>query len=206
MSSEHPEPPHLRRLLRHVSLANAIRLVLILSIALNLALARRIRLLEGAINVTKSRNQLAVGRQMRPVDVLREDGALDRINYNDAAVPTLLYIMSPTCVFCQYNLPNLKALLDQAKGKYRVVILSVVRDGLEEYRETYGIEAPISTIAPQSQFDLQISGTPGTIFISRGGALIALWRGAFNSDQKDEIERLLAVDLPGIDASGAGPG
>jgi hypothetical protein len=158
------------------------------------------------MNVTKARAQLTIGSQMRPVDVLRDDGKLDRVNYSDAAVPTLLYIMSPTCIFCQYNLPNLKALGEQAEGKYRIVILSIVRDGLEEYRQTHHVTAPIWTIAVQSQFDLQITGTPGTLLISPGGTLIALWRGAFNSDQKDEIERLLDVDLPGIDSAVAGPG
>jgi hypothetical protein len=93
----------IRRLL---NLENAIRILLVLSIVLNFSLARRIRLLETAIRAIKSQNQLAVGNAVRPVEVLTADGHLERVVFDDVEVPTLLYVMSPTCVFCEYNLPT----------------------------------------------------------------------------------------------------
>jgi hypothetical protein len=183
---------------RQVNFPNALKVALVLSMAVNVGLVRRIRIVEHANIVLKSQHELAKGDHIGPISVVVADGTLSNIRFDDAAIPTLIYVLTPTCIFCKHNLPNMKALINQAQGKYRIVLVSLVREGIEEYRRTHEISVPISTISQQSSRDLQIGGTPSTLLVSRTGELLAEWVGAFNSDQKRQIEGQLSVSLPGL--------
>ncbi len=81
---------------------------------------------------------------------------------------------------------------------YRVIGLSLVRDGLREYIEKNRIEYPVYTSPdPEQSRDFISGGTPTTVLIS-AGAIEAVWRGAYAGKAKDEVEAKLRVRLPGV--------
>jgi hypothetical protein len=174
--------------------------LLAVSLAINLCLAQQMRATERSLAVLAAGAYLHVGDQASSLDLLDGQQPI-RIDYSEVSVPTLLYLMLPTCGYCKVNLPNMKALLAQAEGRYRMLIVSAVATGVEEYRVSNEISVPIPTVSPQTQRDLKLGGTPSTILISPDGKVLGVWHGAYTSNQEAEIENKLGVTLPGLDSA-----
>jgi len=52
-------------------------------------------------------------------------------------------------------------------------------------------------IKPEVRSAYQLGGTPETIVISPENKVMGVWRGAYESGVKQEIEKFLQVQLPG---------
>jgi hypothetical protein len=129
------------------------------------------------------------------------DGSDAIVEFKRPGVPTLLYLMSPSCGWCARNLANFKALVEQSKNKYRVVAVSTTTEGLPEYAKKNRLAGPDVELVldvPESVLQTDdLLATPQTLLISSEGKLIQRWQGAYVGSQA-EIEGKLGVRLPGL--------
>jgi hypothetical protein len=90
------------------------------------------------------------------------------------------------------------SLIEQTAGRYRLVILSTVAEGVEEYRATHGMKASIFAVATTTKVAWKLGGTPQTFLVSTEGVLLRSWSGAYAGEQKKDLETYLQVRLPGL--------
>lgn len=173
--------------------------LVVVSLALNFALARRVRLLEGVIaRISADREVLKVGSQMQPAEVVSANKSTEHLRYSDTTLPTVVYVMSPECVWCRRNTQNMNALVAQSGRSYRVVIVSSQGDGIDNFRRAYGVTANIWPLAANVDNALRELPTPTTLLVSPTGKILAKWSGAFGDSVRTDIQKQLNVTLPGL--------
>lgn len=145
----------------------------------------------------------AVGE--RPPAPVLEDLQQNRATFTWASDgrPTVVYFMSPTCIWCKRNLESIRALAVAASDKYRFVGISSTRDGLPEYLEKAQYPFPVYFADATARKALKLSVTPETILISSEGVVVNDWRGAYGPDVVSSLHEVFAVPLPKLKQSGA---
>ncbi len=125
-------------------------------------------------------------------------GQQEQITY-DVGRPTLLYVFSPKCHWCEINRPGIEALSRSAAGRYRIIGLALTEEGLAEKLKAHPLEFPVYTRLAAGVFKAyKLGSTPQTIVVSPQGKVLKNWPGAFMGRQREEIENYLAVRLPEI--------
>jgi peroxiredoxin len=177
----------------------AIMVALVVSVALNVLLAHRVRSLTYARSATIAERQLKIGATVPPITAKRLDGRQDLISYAGTTRPTVLYIFTPPCSWCARNMDNLKTLVDRTSGEYRFVGLSRSEEGLAQYVAKNDLKLPVySGLSKETQEAYKLGGTPQTIVISVEGRVLQNWMGAYVGDEKSQVEAFFHVTLPGI--------
>lgn len=173
--------------------------MLIVSVLLNVFLARKNQELTGLQNAKVAESQLKIGTAVPPIKVKSLDGRVDEISYRDLDRPTILYVFTPQCKWCARNLDNLKTLSNEKAGQYRFVGISLSEGDLEKYASDNKLQFPVYTgVSSDARQIYRMSSTPQTIVISPEGVILQNWIGAYVGDQKSQIESYFSVKLPGI--------
>lgn len=173
--------------------------LLVCSLGFNLLLARRVASLKRTINVLKSESRLALGDTLPAIVAKDPQGRPAVLNYNETQLPTVVFIITPTCGWCTKNVMNMRALVKNAGQRYRFVGLSLSSDKLIDYVKENQLEFPIYTDLPfLTMREYKLGGTPQTIVVSPQGKVTRIWSGAFAEDLQREIEDYFSVKLPGI--------
>lgn len=121
------------------------------------------------------------------------------LSYSEINQPTVLYVFTPQCHWCSENLENLKTLAKETNGKYRLIGLSLNRDGLEDYLQKNKLDFLIYTDIPSGvEAAYKFGGTPQTLVISPEGKVIKNWVGVYTGDVASEVESYFKVNLPRI--------
>lgn len=181
----------------------ALMVMLVVSVALNVMLALKIRELTSMQSALRAEHGLEVGTAVPPITARRLDGQSETITYADSARPTVLYVFTPQCIWCARNLDNLKTLVDQKGKDYRFIGISLSREGLEKYVADYQLTFPIYTDIPKEAGEAyKMGGTPQTVVISSQGKVLQSWAGAYAGDQKSQVEKYFNITLPGIRSDG----
>ncbi len=119
-------------------------------------------------------------------------GSKVAVNISDAR-PTVLYVFSPTCHWCERNVDNIKTIV-KTRRDLRVIGINL------------GPKLDIAT-SKQQPFDeiidpagatvraYHFSATPSTVLF-RDGVITNAWSGAYAGPVADEISRVLAVSPP----------
>lgn len=142
---------------------------------------------------------MAVGQKVPILKVREIGGANAIIDWASDARPTFVYIFSPSCVWCNRNLQNIKALSETRGAAYRFIGLSISDSGLKKYVEENELKFPVFTSpADVRGREVKLHATPQTIVISPDGRVQEAWLGAYTGRVQAEIERKLGVSLPGI--------
>lgn len=149
-----------------------------------------------------ARHILSRGMQAPSLDLVSVEGRAVRVQYNDSDVPTVLYVVSPTCKWCLKNANSVAALYNQVGKAARFVGVSIMA------------QTPVKTDAapiPMAPFPmltgpddvvgkrLLIRSTPTTIVVSNEGVVLAVWEGAYGADLKARVEQHFKVHLPDFD-------
>ena len=172
--------------------------MLVTSVALNVALAHKLRQLNGLFRTT-SAPALGPGTVVPAFEAVDLRGNVERISYSEISKPTVLYIFTPPCSWCARNMDSFKTLVTRESGEYRFVGLSLSKEGLPEYVATHGLTIPIYTgLSAETQKAYKLGGTPQTIVVSREGRVLQDWMGAYAGDQKSQVEAFFHVNLPGL--------
>jgi peroxiredoxin len=173
--------------------------MLVVSVALNVMLALKIRELTGMQNALRAGRELEIGTEVPPITATRLDGRSETITYADSPRPTVLYVFTPQCVWCARNLENIRTLIDRKGGDYRFIGISLSKEGLEKYVADYQLTFPIYTDIPKEAGEAYKMGvTPQTVVISPQGKVLQNWPGAYVGDQKSQVEGYFDITLPGI--------
>jgi hypothetical protein len=161
---------------------------LVASMGLNVVQLRQVRSLRDAAS-------LQVGARMPAIEATLLDGVRDRIEV-EGALPTLLYVFSPSCVWCDRNRAGVNALAAALGGRYRVVGLSLTDRGLRDHlgRNPLHFEVYVNPSA-EAVSVYRMDRTPQTILLSSSGRVERVWQGAFVGRQRLEIEEHFGIRL-----------
>lgn len=181
----------------------AIYVVLILSVALNVALARDIWVVKRPI-VRKIDGP--TGMVMGPVLASDLAGHPVTLNFAGSGESTVIYVFSPECHWCARNLANIRALASARDTSYKFLGLSVQDTALQGYARAARYGFPLYSIASLDELkSAAVRGTPSTIVISPQGRVVKNWVGAYMQSRQQEVESYFGVHLPGLLAVQPGP-
>ncbi len=165
----------------------------------NILLAGKTRQLRGVIATLKSEAGLKVGAHLPAIIGEDLNGARATIRFEESDRPTLLYVFTPSCVWCKRNEQNLTSLLAQTNGKFRPVAVSLSPLGLQDDAKTKLVNVPVYTnLEPKTSEVYRFGGTPETLLVDRDGTLLKVWKGAYLGDTLREVEDYFRVKLPGL--------
>jgi peroxiredoxin len=126
------------------------------------------------------------------------NGTKVAIDWSSDTRPTLLYVFSPSCVWCQRNFANFEALSRARKSDFRIIGLSTSSEGLKKYVEEHKLGYTVYTNPDFAKDRDLLRGTPTTFLISPEATIKEVWGGAYTGSMKEQIEARLGVKLPGL--------
>ena len=181
-----------------------ILLLLVASLCLNVYLGWQVKKDRNVQIDTAAR--LSPGMKVDPVTAFSIDGKPITISYDDVNKPTVLYVISPSCIWCIRNQTNIEKLTDAKANDFRFIGLSLAESGLREYVEKYHLKFPVYTrLRAETIQSLRLGGTPQTIVISPEGEVLKVWPGAYSENLQTEVETYFGIQLPGLTSGASKP-
>ncbi len=172
-------------------------LLLLASIGLNSYQSWKLQQLQSNV-LEVDGESLFKANEMAPDLTLVDQSNGEKVNLtHDGQKPTLIYVTSPTCIWCQRNAANVEALVKAIRTKYRIVIIATRPVGASTSEAVPQVGIPIYAVAAESKTALR-GGTPQAIAIDAYGKVDKVWRGAFVDRTKRDIESVFGVSLPGV--------
>ena len=168
------------------------QLVIVLaSLSTNVLLAVQVRSLKTPAR--PGSGLLQIGQSVPPIIVENSAGRVVSVEPTQAKIPTLLYVLRPTCGWCRRNLANMSAIIQQSAGRYRVVLLSLEPGDFSDY----GGRENVFVVTADTRRALKLGATPQTLVVSPEGKVLQNWTGAYGGNAK-QVEAALHVVLPGL--------
>jgi peroxiredoxin len=165
------------------------------SLALNVYLAKRIT----PLGVAPRPTNLIAGTRAPALYVKDLAGTKTTVEWSTDGSPYLLYIFTPSCVWCQRNLANFQEIVRARGADMHIIGLSLSNDGLKEYISEHGINYPVYVSADAAKnSDFVQNATPTTVMVSPSGKIDSVWRGAYVGKLQGQVEQRLKVHLPGV--------
>ena len=178
----------------------AMMFIVALSLASNLYLAYTISNL--ATNPTpkfSARVPLSVGVSAPDITAKNLAGADEKISFKEGDKPSIIYVFSPSCVWCNRNQENLKTIIASKRATHRIIGVSLASEGVKEYVAKHNFDFPVYVNpTPDTVKAYNLGGTPQTIVISSSGKVEQNWEGAFVGEIKSNVEKYFGIALPGI--------
>jgi hypothetical protein len=166
------------------------------SVAVNGLQGTRILKLEEALNATRPTERPLEGTILPPLDVKTTDGSHRLFNYGSAGKPTLLYIMSPSCLWCERNAASFQALSHRIGGRIQLIALTLSDEGLEAFQTQNSVDYPIYSPSASTLRSYRLGETPTTILVSESGQVVRIWSGTYTGLTRKSIENYFNVQLP----------
>lgn len=171
---------------------------LVASSMANVLLARRLTMIRGA------RDEMRIGAIVPAMKGTSIAGNEVLVSFSNS-LPTVVYHFSPTCSWCERNWENVRALIQQTRGRYRVVGVSSA-NLTEAFLKERGIEFDdVLQLTPETYSALKLSGTPRTIVVSEEARVLRNWSGAYSRDLESEVSNYFSAQLPGFVVNHAAP-
>jgi peroxiredoxin len=174
--------------------------LLIISVAINALLFWQIRQKDEQIKKLDQDYDYNLGvlpgEKLPPLTLLDNNGKPAEISY-PSELPTILYVFTEDCHWCERNIESVKTLRKNTEGKYRFVGVSLKKDGLAGYIEKHQLDFEIYNSPTRNKYAAyKMAGTPQTFVISPDGYLVKMWSGAFGDRVKVEMEAFFETKLP----------
>lgn len=174
-------------------------IMIVVSVILNVLLAQEVKSLKKTLSILKAENTLQIGEEVPPILARGVDGSAISIKYADSPKPTVLYVFSPTCVWCERNLENLLSLVTAKRADYNFVGLSLTDKDIVRYVIQKHLNLPVGTsLSSETIKAYKLGGTPQTIVVSPEGKVMKSWVGGYGAEIATEIEQFFQVNLPGL--------
>jgi len=171
---------------------------LVASLCLNVFLGWKVQRLGNTLAAIPNPNELLIGTFLSSVTVSNLNNHQETITLAGTGVPTVLYVFSPTCVWCDRNIKNIKTLADLKKDSFHFVGLSLADGNLDKYVNKHEFNFPVyKKLQMENINTLKLGSTPQTIVISPEGKVLKSWTGAYGARLKGEIETFFGAQLPG---------
>jgi len=166
--------------------------LLVLSAAINLALATKVRSANG-----RPPARLTAGTPATPFSGVSLDGHTLNVDFKHGR-PTVLYYFSPACGWCERNWANVKSLMERRAADYRFIGVSTSADDAA-LAVARGLNLEVVTgLSGTAMENYHFSGTPQTVVISSVGRVLKSWDGAFAGRIAREVEAFFDMKLPGL--------
>lgn len=176
-----------------------VAVLLVLSLGTNLLLTRRVSALKNQVRVIRSEMRLTEGDKVRPVPAKDPQGNSVVFDYRTNKLPTVVFVISPTCKWCTQNIMNMRALVEKASDRFQFVGFSLSSDKLHDYVTQNKLNFPMYTDLPLNPTsDYKLGGTPQTLVVSPTGEVMKVWSGAFADNLQKDVEAYFGVSLPGL--------
>ena len=171
-------------------------LVLLGSLSINVLLFYRY---EKVTHPVFAKVGIQTGMSLRPFAIVDDKGEKTQLDFSGSQ-PTVLYILAPTCGWCQRNRANVTALASKRGGQYRFVGLSITSYQLKEFWRTTTLPFPVYSMGSlQVASDYHFSDeTPQMAVVTKGGKIERVWHGALMDNNLFEAEKYFGVSLPGL--------
>lgn len=141
---------------------------------------------------------LQLGETVPALEAKTLDGKAVSFPYGASELPVVIYVLSPTCKWCEKNQRSVELLAYNIKDKHRFIALALMSNDLKQYLEEKTVSFPVSrSFRIYSSYKLG-SGTPQTIVVSSEGSVLKNWHGAYSGTVKDEVEAYFSIHLPTI--------
>jgi len=139
---------------------------------------------------------LKAGTQAPAFDARDLKGSAVSLKYDADSHATLLYVFSPTCHWCERNLPNLTTIMKTRSDLHIVgVALSGDSQQLANAEQLFPV---VVRPMPETIKAYKLSATPTTILVSPEGRIVRVWPGAYGGLLAEDVSKVLAVSLPGL--------
>jgi peroxiredoxin len=144
---------------------------------------------------TKEDMRLKVGTKLPPLDVVDVEGK--RVQLSDWQQPTILYVFSPTCGWCERNATSIGVFAREVAKKVRVMGIALSAEYPYEKLKQNPLPFPVyAAPSPQTVNAYRFGGTPETISVNTRGEVQQVWFGAYMGVIRSDLERLFSVSLP----------
>ena len=164
------------------------------SVVLNIVQMRTVARLRAA-------DTLAAGAGIPSLSVADLDGRRSDLPLTGSQ-PTILYVFTPQCGWCDANHASIEALSRQVRGRYRVVGVSLTDRGLDAYLRSRPPSFPVySSPTSDAVARYHLDATPQTIVLSTDGRVERVWQGAYAGRQHAAIQAYFGLQLPEVSAS-----
>jgi peroxiredoxin len=187
-----------------VKRVNFLHAGLIISVALNVALAYKLNQLGFFERIKAEQREdrlVKTGTFLPAFDGVDLNGGLETVRFEEDPRPTVLYIFSPSCHWCERNMDNLKELIARKGDEYRFIGISLSKDGLGQYVEKNDLAIPVYTdLSQETKKVYKLGATPQTIVVDPDGKVSQDWVGACTGEQQKQVEQYFGVSLPGLAA------
>lgn len=175
-------------------------------VALNVGLVVQNRTLKAAAGNAGGGRAIVLppGKSVPALSGLDSEGRQLVFDYGSDRRKTLLLVFSPRCPYCTKNMPNWNALaLGLSDKEFRVVAVSTVPEGVQEYVEKHGLNnvPVITTPDPKDKVAYEMNVTPQTVLIGADGTVEKVWTGLIQGAEREEIEKQFGVALPALAAA-----
>lgn len=175
----------------------SVHIMLAASLAANAWLGRDVLRLRTVLAGLTARHILPVGTVVEVPALATRDGRRITMSYDDFAGPTVFYILSPACKWCERNVDSVNSLSARLRDRARFVTISLSGPGVSGAFPTWPTPSPAYTgDSDRIGRQLRIRSTPTTIVVSNRGVVLAVWEGAYGGAIKSQIERHFGVELP----------
>jgi hypothetical protein len=163
-------------------------------------LRARLTAAESALIQEQTRDSLAVGETVGPLDLVAADGSEHTVTFR-AERPTLLLLTSVHCPYCDETIPLWQAMLaqtDSAAGR-ALDVLCIQADARTQadLKPLPPPLTPLFTKAAGGTWLGRIPIAPGAVLIDREATVRRTWFGIPSQrDRREMADLLLGADLP----------
>jgi peroxiredoxin len=176
-----------------------VTVLLVFSLGVNLLLTRKVSALKRQVTVIRSEFRLTEGDKVPPITAKDPQGKSAVFDYRTNKLPTVVFVISPTCKWCTQNIMNMRTLVEKASDRFQFVGFSLSSNNLHEYVTQNKLNFPMYTDLPLNPTsNYKLGGTPQTIVLSPAGEVMKVWSGAFDGGIQKEVEKYFGVSLPGM--------
>ena len=140
-----------------------------------------------------------LGKHPAPIDAQDLTGQDVHITFDDGKT-RLIYFVDPDCGWCRANASAFRTLSTVAQKSLSVIVMTKRTEHLDKFLEETRIpKNEILVIrATATMRDLDLIATPQTFLIAGNGEILSHWTGAYDHQNKKEIEKRFGVKLPDI--------
>lgn len=165
--------------------------ILAASVSLNCYQALKLRDFK---RILQSQMEPQVGTMVNSLSVADSEGRAVDLQFHNTKSPTILYIISPSCRWCDENAPRVSAVFNRYKDRAHFYAISLSLEGLLPFVQRTHLAMPVFAVRDgRAGRQLKLGSTPQTILIGSDGKVHQVWTGLYDTSFDKEIDTALAV-------------
>ena len=140
-----------------------------------------------------------IGRTVSAPDLVDEHGRDAKVIYRSR--PTVLFVVSNGCEWCERSAPSVALLASRRKAEYRFIGVSLKPSGIPTFSKLlpFPVYAVRDLRHPRwHEQEYAIGVTPSLIVVSAESKILQVWYGPIRTSNKSAVEKYFGVQLPDL--------